>query len=318
MSTTTSSMLRLAALAAFAAFLATTPASAGLIINLTFDGTIATNFGANAVAMENAVTYAAQQYENLFSDPIHVNINVSSAPGTSILGQSSTFLNSVSYATLRNAVINDAKSSDDATIAGAGGDLPAANPISDATYWVSTAQSKALGITPDNGATDGTVTFGAGFSYTFDPNSRAVAGEFDFIGVAEHELSEVMGRLGISGGTIGSTANSYSLIDLYDYSGSGTRNATGFGGSFSVDNGNTLLKAFNTVSGGDTRDWQSGTNDSYNAFSNSGVKNDISATDIRVMDVLGYDLAVPEPSTTLLVLSALIVGGGLRKKLARR
>src|SRR5262249_22424330 len=207
---------------------------------------------------ENAVTFAAQQYDDLFSDPIHVNINVSSVPGTSILGQSSTFINQISYANLRTAVINDAKSPDDKTVTGPGGDLPATDPLSTTTaanYWLATAQSKALGITPDNSVTDGTVTFGAGFAYTFDPNNRAVSGDIDFIGVAEHELSQVMGRFGISGGTVGITPNSYTLLDLYSYNSANSRHAVGLGGNFSIDNGNTLLKAFNGVSGGDTRDW---------------------------------------------------------------
>ena len=303
-----------------AAFLAATPASAGLIINLSFDGTIATNFGANTAAMEAAVNFAAQQYDNLFSDPIHVNINVSSVSGTSILGQSNTFINQVTYANLRNAVINDKTSADDNTVTGAGGDLPAADPVG-GNYWVTTAQSKALGITADSLSNDGTMTFGAGFTYTFDPNNRAVPGAIDFIGVVEHEMSEVMGRIGISGGTIGNVTNSYTLLDLYDYSGSGVRHAAGLGGSFSIDNGNTLLKAFNAVAGGDTRDWASGTNDSYNAFSSSGVKNDISAVDVREIDAIGYDLApsanTPEPSTVLLTLSALLVGVGVRRKLIR-
>jgi hypothetical protein len=33
------------------------------------------------------------------------------------------------------------------------------------------------------------VTIGAGYSFTFDPNNRAVPGKYDFIGIAEHEIS---------------------------------------------------------------------------------------------------------------------------------
>ena len=50
---------------------------------------------------------------------------------------------------------------------------------------------------------------------------------------------------------------------------------------------------------GDDKDWGSGTNDSFNAFSFSGVANVISAVDVREMDVIGYN-TVPEPSSFLL------------------
>ena len=60
-----------------------------------------------------------------------------------------------------------------------------------------------------------------------------------------------------------------------------------------------IFKAFNGVAGGDTRDWASGTADSFNAFSGPGVQNDSTAVDVRVVDVLGSHptAAVPEPAT---------------------
>ena len=36
-------------------------------------------------------------------------------------------------------------------------------------------------------------------SFTFDPNKRVVPRHFDAIGVLEHEISEVLGRLGLLG-----------------------------------------------------------------------------------------------------------------------
>jgi hypothetical protein len=67
---------------------------------------------------------------------------------------------------------------------------------------------------------------------------------------------------------------------------------TGPGRSFSVDNGTTLVKAFNDAAanpGSDFQDWAAGTNDSFNAFSEPGVVNDMSEIDLRVMDVIGYN-----------------------------
>ena len=119
-----------------------------------------------------------------------------------------------------------------------------------------------------------------------------------------------MGRIGISGGGIGGVT-SYTLLDDLSFKGVGTRGlGGGTGNFFSIDFGTTLLKEFNGVASGDTRDWASGTLDSFNAFSSSGVANPLTAIDFRVMDVLGYDkIAVvsgtPEPGTLALFAIAL-------------
>jgi hypothetical protein len=140
----------------------------------------------------------------------------------------------------------------------------------------------------------------------------------------------VLGRLGLGGGTIGSTTNSYSLIDLFSFSGAGTRvlgsGGAGGEGSFSIDDGTTLLKKYNDAAsnGLDLRDWFGGTNDSFNQFSNSGVINPVSDVDLREMDVIGYDRsfggAVPEPSSVFL-LGIFVVAADLfrrRRAAARR
>jgi hypothetical protein len=134
-----------------------------------------------------------------------------------------------------------------------------------------------------------------------------------------------MGRLGISGGTIGSTTNSYRVIDLFSYTGAGTRGlGNGAGNQFSIDNGTTLLKAFNNAqaNGLDSRDWASGTNDAFNQFSGSGVTNAVSTVDLRVMDELGYDRvttsAVPEPATLAPALAGIALAGLVRVWRRRR
>jgi uncharacterized repeat protein (TIGR01451 family) len=291
---------------ALLAILALTGTASALTINLTFDtDAVFMNAGltaADIVNMKAACNFAALQFTTNYTDPINVNIFVTAVPGTGTLGMSTTFLTSTTFANMTAKVIADATTADDATATGSGGSVPAVDPVSGShTYFVSRAQAKALAISPDDLNNDGTYTFGGGFTYTYDPNNRAVPGAFDFIGVTMHEYSEIMGRIGLMGFDVGNGTPDYMLFDLFHYTGAGVRGLNnGPGRFFSIDNGTTLLKAFNDAStnGGDLQDWASGTNDSFNAFSSSGVQNDLTSVDLRNMDVIGYDLIVADLAIT--------------------
>src|SRR6266404_5390958 len=292
-----------AAISLLTMLLASGTASA-LTINLNFNDAAMVSAGLNAGDIANvhtACNYAALQFTTNYTDLINVNITVTAVAGTGTLGQSNTFINSVAYTNLRTAVVGDAKSADDNTATGVSGSVATTDPVGGShNWWVTTAQGKVLGLRADDFATDGTFTFGAGFSYTYDPLNRAVAGKIDFIAVAMHEFSEIMGRIPGLGGSIGG-APAYLQFDLFHYTGANTRGLTnGAGRFFSIDKGTTLLKAFNNaaMNGGDPQDWASGANDAFNAFSSSSVQNDLTAVDIRVMDVIGYDLAGASPTPT--------------------
>ena len=303
----------------FAGLAATVPASAATDFVPTFTANFNTNFGSNAVAAQNAWIAAAATFSSIFNDNIKINITVDGVAGTGTLGASNTFINSISYPSLYNAVLGDATSADDATATGAGGSLGGSGTLNSATdplaptpthnWWVTTAQEKALGLIAGNTAgSDGTTTFGAGFAYTF--SGAIVGGTYDFQGVALHEISEIMGRIGLSGGLVNS-APGYTLLDAYSFSGAGVRNlGPGANANFSLSDGTLMLMAFNnkTSLGGDSRDWASGTNDAFNAFSSSGVANGLTAVDIRLMDALGYNLtsATPEPSSIALMSAGLL------------
>jgi hypothetical protein len=110
-----------------------------------------------------------------------------------------------------------------------------------------------------------------------------------------------MGRIGLMGEVVSGSA-SYMQFDLFHYTGAGTRGLNnGAGRSFSINNGTTLLKAFNNnaANDGDLQDWAGGTNDSFNAFGSSGVKNDLTAVDLRNMDVIGYNFVTGSSPPTL-------------------
>ena len=263
-----------------------------MIITPTFTANFDTNFGGNATAAKAAWAAAAQVFTSHFSDNININITVDAVAGTGVFGQSFMPLLSISYADLLAKVTADATTPNDQIAIGPGGSMTAADPTGGTgTWWLTRSQAKALAQIPDDRSGDGTTTFGAGNPFTF--SGAIAAGTYDFQGIAAHEISEVMGRLGLSGGKVGTTANSFSLIDNFSYTGPGAKGLRGGpGNNFSIDNGTTLLKLWNdpTVNHLDSRDWAPGTNDAFNQFSASGVVNPVSAIDLRLMDVLGYNL----------------------------
>jgi hypothetical protein len=272
--------------------------ASALTINLSFDPDLTyTNAGVTDIAgMKAACAYAAKQLTDRYSDPINVNIKVTASAGTSDFGSSTAFLDSVSsYNNLRAAFAADAKTPDDATTVGNGGSLQSgADPIGTThLYLVSRAQAKALGLRADDQQNDGTFNFGGGNQWTYDPNNRKVAGKFDFIGVAVHEFTEIMGRTSIMGDPkFDPTTPSYAAFDLFHYTGAGTRGLnSGPGRFFSFNNGTSLLIAFNdfTANQGDLQDWAGPAPDPFNAFGPPNEQDDLTEVDLQTMDVLGYD-----------------------------
>lgn len=267
-----------------------TASSSPFVINVTYDASVN-----NApAAFKTDVAAVVQYFESHFTDHVAININVGYGEvggytlGSGALGESLTYLNSYSYSQIKNALSADAKTADDATAVAS---LPATSPVN-GTFWTSTAEAKALGLMGASSQVDGFVGFASGNLFDYDSSNGITGGQYDFYGTVAHEISEVMGRSLMTGSTIGNTHNSYDVLDLFHYSANGVRDFVGSTpGYFSVNGGATNLDNFNTNPNGDYGDWASSAgNDSFSAFASPGVVDAISQTDLRELDVLGWDL----------------------------
>ena len=295
-----------------------------LTINTTIDSTVTSL--ANSAQWISAWNYAAGQIEALYADPITLNMTLV-AGGITSLGMSNPTLAPIGtfdpahsgYSAMRAILLADSKTVNDAT---AYANLPAADPTGGRFFGVTSANAKAIGILAgDDPASDGSVVMSTTTTWTFDPNNRAVPGAHDFIGTAQHEITEVMGRIGFLGQGQDQFGFPFdSPIDLFGYSSPGILNLNIHqpGVYFSINGGATSLRVYNDgTNGGDDKDWASGQNpafDSFNAFSGTGNVFPMSTVDAQSMDVMGYDL-VPEPSTFALAGLGLVamVGWGRRR-----
>ena len=261
--------------------------SSGFVINVSYDQSVSSL----PAAFVTAINYVVSYYESIFTAPITVNIDVGYGEidgqqlQSNALGESETFLGNYSYSSIVNALAG--------VDASAAASLPSSMPVN-GTMWIGTAEAKALGLPLEQPSTDidGYAGFSDVFPFAYNPNNRAVPSEYDFIGVVEHEFTEVMGRIDLFGASIGGTTG-YSLLDMFHYTSPGHHTYTGLTTNyFSANGGTTNLDYFNTNQGGDLGDWAASAGaDSYLAFTPTGEEDTVSQSDITEMNALGYRIS---------------------------
>jgi hypothetical protein len=163
-----------------------TVAGSALTIDITWDASVSSA----PSGFMPAVIAAAQAYETAFNNAITINLDIGfgeiagSGMGSGALGESESYLQSVSYTQLIAALQSH---NNDATTAAVLASLPASQPIG-GTLWLTTAQAKALGIASANGSgLDGYIGLGSAYGFTYNDSNGVAGGTYDFNGVFSHE-----------------------------------------------------------------------------------------------------------------------------------
>jgi len=251
------------------------------------------------------INSALNFYSTTFTTPTPLNVSILFMADESVsLGQSSTFVNTVSYTNFRAALVTNSGSSSDTTALSL---LPIQtnNPVnSSPNLSISTPLIRALGLSggTTGGEPDSTVSLKTSIMNldrtTIDP------AKYDLKSTVWHEVNEVLG--------FGSALNNLNngdptptgaigSLDLFRYT-TGNLSTRSFttdlnaGASFSI-NGTTALTGFNQTQGGDFHDFIGGTQ-VQNAFGSPGTTPNMGTAELTALDVVGYNLSgVPEPQT---------------------
>lgn len=265
----------------------------GFQIDLVWDSSVAKAPSGFTAAIIAAATY----YTTLFSNDEVINIDVGygeidgSSLASNALGESESYGYLTNYTTIKNALAHD---NDPLQVA--------SNEPTTSQFFVTSADAKTLGlISGTSTAVDGYIGFSSlssPYSWNYATSGSGTgSNQFDLVAVAEHEISEVMGRIGLEGEIVDGKPT-YTPLDLFNYKSSGDLELSAKGGYFSVNDGVTNLGTYNDASvyGGDIADWASSvkptgtTYDAYNAFTWPGYNGVVSSSDIIEDAALGYKL----------------------------
>ena len=195
-----------------------------------FDPTNLQQGAVEEAQFKNAINYVVDLYDHLFTNNVTVNIAFSwgEINGQTVAGRGTNKEHSVveSYADVLKALTTGAQS---VVQKSADGMLPTVGDFTVGTgnsIALTYAQAKALDFMNAHGTeSDGTVAFGAGCLWDFDPSASTPMGENDLVATAEHEISELMGRTSGDGRPDPHINNNpaWTVMDFFRYSSPGQR-----------------------------------------------------------------------------------------------
>lgn len=353
----------LAGIAMAASIAATAPAQAAPVFTLDF-------ISGTTPAEQAAFAQAAAIWSGLLADNVTVNLTVGTTLlGPSILASANSADATYLYSDTRTALQNDATSSNDATAvanlqagpnlrllingtSNVGGSLSSTYVDSTgnntARINMTTANAKALGLSAVpitssaasgciTAGCDGRIAFSTAYSWDTDRTDGISPGQFDFIGIAVHEIGHALGFISgvdiLDGFSSGPYYNDDAFtyvapLDLYRCSaasaaqsvldslptldwtvGTATKN-------FSLNNCGTVLATFSTgMTHGDGRQashWKDNLSlGAMDPTSAPGETISLTALDLTAFDVIGWNLASTPTVSTPAPASALVFAFGL-------
>jgi hypothetical protein len=254
--------------------------SGGITINLLFDAAAMAAPASFRAGIQQAVSILSAA----ISDKITVNIKIdySGTGGGAAAGPDHGLYQS--YSSVRANLINGATPGDTSFNALSSG--TSIQGQSNVAVW--NAQLKLWGVMAANDTT--TDDGGATFATDINPNL--------LVGVALHELTHALGRVPYG--------QQPDIFDLFRFTSAGTRlflnGATAPAAYFSVDGGNTKLADYGQNS--DPSDFLNsgvqGSTDPFNEFYNGSTSQQLTATDLKQLDVLGFHLVTPDRQAPIL------------------
>jgi hypothetical protein len=145
-------------------------------------------------ALTQALNYVENLFNNLFTNNVTINITINFDSTIGVGGENNSGNNPIikSYADVKSALVNTAQ---DSLQQSAYSNLPSTDPTGSNNFALAPAYAAALGLT--TGPVSKEITFNSSWYWT---TGLTIPYGF-FVGILEHELTEIMGRVSVDGQT---------------------------------------------------------------------------------------------------------------------